>query len=591
MRFIAAIIAFVIAFGMIAFGLAQRTIFADANSVTATAAIRTDATVTVIDSKTLRALDGRQNVQISGSKKVFAAYGRTSDVMAWVGDAGYNRIGFAKSPARLTNRFVPGKTVTVPNPQGSDLWLGEYSRADSLDFTVNVPAGISLVVVSDGKQPAPSQVAIRWPLDTRTPWSGPLIVGGIVLLIIGLVLYILALNHVRRSRGPRRKSQKMPKVPRQRGYRRRSRAISATPRRRPARRRMIAAVPVVLVGALALGGCSAQSWPEFMTGGTSATPTPTPSSTTTPVAETPPAVTVPQLRDIISRISAVATKADAAKDVDLAKTRFEGAALDLRAANYAIRKVDDTYHAPDAIPSGNLSIKLPQQTSSWPRTVFTVVANPDDKTVPPTALMIEQKTPRSDYKVTYAVALEAKAEVPELAPENVGAPRLKADAKILKMAPSKVALAYGDIVDKGLASEYYKQFDETNDALIGIIGSDAPTTGRKALKAALPATAAMTFANSDGPYETITLGSYNSGAIVAAYLNETVTVTPVEAGASVNPEGAVKSLSGVTGTTKGTVAVYGDQLLFFVPSATSKGDPKISLLGFATGLVSAKEIP
>jgi hypothetical protein len=57
----------------------------------------------------------------------------------------------------------------------------------------------------------------------------------------------------------------------------------------------------------------------------------------------------------------------------------------------------------------------------------------------------------------------------------------------------------------------------------------------------------------------------------------------------VNPEGQVKSLSGVTGSTKGTVAIYGDQLLFYVPSTTS--NQKIMLLGFATGLISAKELP
>ena len=56
-----------------------------------------------------------------------------------------------------------------------------------------------------------------------------------------------------------------------------------------------------------------------------------------------------------------------------------------------------------------------------------------------------------------------------------------------------------------------------------------------------------------------------------------------------NTEGQVKTLSGVTGSTKGTVAVYGDQLLFYVPSSTST--QKISLLGFATGLTSAKELP
>jgi hypothetical protein len=346
---------------------------------------------------------------------------------------------------------------------------------------------------------------------------------------------------------------------------------------------MVAVVPVLLIGGLALSGCTSQAWPEFISGA-SASPTPTPTAQTTTNLQ-PPAVTVTQLSSIIDRIAAVATKADADKDVNLLKTRFDGAALDLRAANYAIRKVDSTQAALAPIPTGQLSIKLPQQTPTWPRTVLAVVNNPKDKTVAPMALMLLQKTPRDNYKVEYATALEARATVPQLAPADIGAPRLAPEWKGLKMEPANVALAYGDIHANGPASTSMKDFDTKNDALIGEIGLDF----RKKTEAALPTTAKMQIANSNGPYDSIALGSDNSGAIVAVYLNETITVTPTEAGASVNPEGQVKSLSGITGSTKGTVAVYGDQLLFFVPSVTSS--QKISLLGFATGLVSAKELP
>jgi hypothetical protein len=342
---------------------------------------------------------------------------------------------------------------------------------------------------------------------------------------------------------------------------------------------------VLLVGGLALSGCTADSWPAF--GPSAASATPTPSATAAAADVSPPAVTVPQLRVILSRISAVAAKADADKDVELAKTRFDGAALDLRAANYAIRKVDDTQAALAAIPAGSATVILPQlqDAGKWPRVVFTVVQNPTDKKVPPLGLMLEQKTPRSDYKVEYATALEAGVVLPKLAAKEVGAPRLDPDVKLLELAPSKIALAYGDILEKGPTSESAKYFDTSNDKLIGLIGLEY----RKSLQAALPATAKMEFANSVGPYDSISLGSNDSGAIVAVNLNETVTVTPVEAGTAVNPEGQVKSLSGVTGSTKGTVAVYSDQLLFYVPSSTSK--EKISLLGFATGLTSAKELP
>ena len=65
-------------------------------------------------------------------------------------------------------------------------------------------------------------------------------------------------------------------------------------------------------------------------------------------------------------------------------------------------------------------------------------------------------------------------------------------------------------------------------------------------------------------------------------------MTPVEAGAAVNPSGQVKALSGLAISTKGVTATYGDQLLFYVPPAGSDG--KIVLLGYSYGLVTASEV-
>src|ERR1700712_5309415 len=247
---------------MIAFGIAQRTVFAEANSVTKSATTTSEATVTLISSSTLRALPGRQDVSITGPGNVFAAYGRTADVLAWVGKTKYNRIAYDATTGKLTHKVVPGDATKVPNPAGSDLWLDEYSRGKNLDFTVNVPEGITVIVVSDGKKPAPDHISVTWPLDNRTPGAGPLIAGGILLLLVGGGLYIWAWRHLRRSRGPRRKTPKMPKVPRQRGYRR-PKAKSAAPGRRSAKRRMVAVVPLFLVALVALSGCSADLWPDF----------------------------------------------------------------------------------------------------------------------------------------------------------------------------------------------------------------------------------------------------------------------------------------------------------------------------------------
>lgn len=253
-----------------------------------------------------------------------------------------------------------------------------------------------------------------------------------------------------------------------------SKAVAPTGTRQSNSRRMVAIASGLLIGGLTLSGCSSASWPDFMTGAAAATPTP--SVTAAVVNDSPPAVTVPQLRVILARISAVAAKADADKDVELAKTRFDGPALDLRAANYAIRKVDDTQAALAAIPADGATVILPQQQKAdkWPRVVFTVVQDPTDKKVAPLGLMLEQETPRSNYKVEYATALEAGAQLPKLASKEVGAPRFDPDIKLLEMAPSKIALAYGDILEKGPTSESAKYFDISNDKLIGLIGLEKP---------------------------------------------------------------------------------------------------------------------
>ena len=587
MRFIAAIVSFIIAFMMIGYGIAQRTVLRGPDDVTASVKVDTKAPVTIIDSAALTAMPGRQKVEIGGAATVFAAYGRTEDVVAWVGKTQHNRVTFNAESTSLTSKLVTGPEQNAPNPAGSDLWLSEYSAEKSLSFTGNVPRGISLLVVSDGVAPAPSSLSVTWPLDTRTPWSGPLLAGGALLLLLGIVLYLWALIALRRSRGPRRKppkTPKMPKLPRPQSYKAvRPRAIVAAKGRRSIRR-MVAVVPVVLIGALVTSGCSSELWPNAADIG-QASATPTASATLAAAKLDPPVVSVPQAENILADVSAVATKADTDLDAALLATRFAGPALELRLANYAIRGVDATYAAPTPIPAKPLALTLPQQSHSWPRTVFTVIQDANNAEVKPVALMLTQESPRANYMVQYAVKLEARAVLPKVAPANVGAVRLQEDVPLLGMKPGELALAFGDILSAGDQSQYAAKFNLADDPLLKQIGLES----RNALKAKLPASAQMEYTNIQGAAESVALATSGSGAIVAVYLQENLVVKPVEGGASVNAEGAVKSLSKVTSTTKGTSATYGDQLLFSVPAVGS--NDKIVLLGWDTGLVAAKELP
>jgi hypothetical protein len=572
---------------MIVLGIAQKTILAGPDHVTAGVSTTSDATVTVLDGTVLNSFPRSQTVGITGPKTVFAAYGRTTDVLAWVGNASYNKLAFDPKTKKLTSTLVEGSEREVPDPKGSDLWLADYSDTRNLTFTVDVPSDISVVILSNGTDAAPSSVSVTWLLDNSTPWVGPLVVGGGVVLILGLVFLLWAVNAMRKARGPRRKQPRMPKLPRQPRYKpNKQKELEPAGRGRRAARPSIAAVPVLIAASLALGGCSTSM---VVTGGdigdavpVAASSEPTPSAVDGTTLETP-AVTVPQAKRIVGRVSTVVTKADADKDPVLLATRVDGPALLQRTANYTIRKIDTTTKEVQPIPAGPVKLILPEQRNTWPRTVFVVIQNDKDEKSPTVALILIQDDPRSQYKVHYEVTL-TKGVLPDVAPPNIGAPELRPDTKFLAVAPDDVGKAYGDILTLDTDSSSYDLFQADGDNLRVAVGLDAQNKH----KAELPSTASITFTNGIGTGQIVALATNDSGAIVALPLDEVETVQPVEAGAAINAPADFAALSGKSLSTRGLRAVYGDQLLFYIPSASSNG--KIVLLGYSQGLIAATEL-
>ena len=85
------------------------------------------------------------------------------------------------------------------------------------------------------------------------------------------------------------------------------------------------------------------------------------------------------------------------------------------------------------------------------------------------------------------------------------------------------------------------------------------------------------------------MATIGGGAIVAIQITESEAITPVEVGAAVNAPSDVAALLGKSLSTKGITANYSDQLLFYLPPASTGG--KIVLLGYTQGLISATEAP
>lgn len=232
MRFVWAVVAFVLAAGLIAAGIAQRTVFMGPSTQETSVAVEEPAPYVLMDGDVLREHPGAQTLLVRGDGDIFAAYGRTADMEAWLADASYNHVTVGKdgeldvelvdaaaagdddtsidapeaTPAPEETPADDGAAVDAGrSPVGSDLWLDSFTDTDALIADMQLPEGVSLLIAHDGTADAPDDIVVSWPLDTSTPLAGPLMAAGAAVLLVGLVLYVLGIRHQRRGRGPRRK--------------------------------------------------------------------------------------------------------------------------------------------------------------------------------------------------------------------------------------------------------------------------------------------------------------------------------------------------------------------------------------------------
>lgn len=619
MRFVWAVVAFVLAAVLIATGIAQRTIFLGPKDVTAELSVKAPQAYTLIDSAVLRAHPGEQTLVAHGDGTIFVAQARTADLQAWLSDTSFNRITLGKDGKTSVKVVEPTVEPADPratgrNPAGSDLWLDSTSDKKSLIERMQVPEGVSVLVASDGKADAPAELTLKWPLDTATPWAGPLMVAGGIFLLLGLVLYVLAIRHSRRGRGPRRKAPPplphtepidvagraeiehaeagSPDRPAESGSddEAGSKATSgdAARERRAARprRRALLLLPAVGVTAALLTGCTPDIWPQAAT-------SPTPSPTETQAVEAgqqAPAVTEAQAARILEGISATLADADKNLDVTKAETRLEGAALDARKTAYSVRKTVSDFALPATIPADKIKILVPQAYDSWPRTVLMLVEHGTDEKVAPLIMTMTQSDPWSNYKISSVAEMQAAAKLPNMAPAWLGAKLTPPDSPFLATEPAKLAAEFANVIDQGDKSEFYDTFDKTALAFAKSI-QDSRAALQKALKDAnADTTSSLTFAANAGPEKPVSMSSIDSGAIVAVTVNDSQTIKPTSADAVIkldkNP--SAKALTGVDQSATGFVSVYGVQLFFAVPAQGS--EDKITLLAASQQLQSVTEI-
>lgn len=651
MRFVWAVVAFVLAAGLIGAGIAQRTIFMGPSTQKVAVDVEEPAPFVLMDGAVLRENPGAQTLLIRGEGDIFAAYGRTADMEAWLSDADYNHVtlgddgsldvefvaasaddsaGTGETPApegTPAPEETPADGATEEpadtagrNPAGSDLWLDSFGDTDALIADLQLPEGVSVIIAHDGTQDAPEDISVSWPLDTSTPLAGPLMAAGGLVLLVGLVLYILAIRHQRRGRGPRRKGpgplpatepielSQLP--PAERSALEDSAPDDATPaegaaepegtapkggeERRtetraaaPVRRRRMLAIPALAVTALLATGCSADSWPQL------GSPSPTPSPTATVIApenQKPPAVTEAQAKRILQEVSTTLVDADAAMDIELAKTRIDGPALAARTTEYALRTAVPETPVPAAIPTDDVEVVLPEATDRWPRTVLLLSRSDGDDTVPPVLLTMTQQDPWSNYKVTNIAEMSADAVFPDVAAAWLGTSLVPDDSAFLSLPPGELAATFADVVDAGEQSPSYGLFDEISLNLAKSIQDSRQAVVQNLADNGAAATSQTAFDIVPSDAAPISMTTLGSGAIVAVSLVDTETVTPTSADAVIRfgENAQAKALTGVTESAKGVTTKYEFQLFFSVPAQGST--EQIRLLAVRQDLLSVEVI-
>jgi len=648
-RFVWAVVAFVLAAALIGAGIAQRTIFEGPDSQKTQVEIEDPAPFVLVDGDVLRTNPGAQTLIVRGSGEIFGSYGRTADMEAWLADSDYNHVTVDDDGEYVVEHITApeddgetdggedtgaegeGDAATDEpagrDPRGSDLWLDSFDAENHLTAeNMQLPEGTSMLIAYDGTKDAPDDIVVSWPLDNSKPWAGPLMVAGGVVLLVGLILYVLGIRHQRRGRGPRRKGPgplpatqpidvaALPPAERE--------AIEAADapdpesaakpvdaeiedaeivddtkgsdpktsmRTAPAvrRRRRLLVIPVLGLTAVLAAGCTADSWPQF--GESSPTPSPSP-TVIAPENQKPPAVTESQAKRILQTISDTVVEADTAMDLDLAATRLDGPALAARTTEYALRSKIADMALPAAIPTDDFEVTLPEATDRWPRTVLMLSKSTGDDTVPPVLLMMTQADPWSNYKVSNMAEMAADAVFPDVAATWLGTSLVPSDSAFLSLAPEELAPAFADVVDAGEKSQYYGQFDDLALNLAKSITDSRQAVVQGLADKGAAETSKAAFDMAPTTAEPISMTTLDSGAIVAVSLTDTETVTPTSADVVIRfgDNAQAKALTDATESAKGVETTYEFQLFFSVPAQGST--EQIRLLAVHQDLLSVKVI-
>jgi len=562
MRFVIAAVLFILSSALILLGLAERTVLAPPSQYSASVTLQQKAPYVVIPNSVLAMHPGIPKITAKNEGPAFVASGRESDVVAFVGKSPSLLVALDKNSKKLSSQLVPGYETSV-DPTNSDLWRAENSRPQSTTLVASAKQQGAALVASDGVAAAPSAIDIVWQVPIDFTVSTILIWIGLVMLLVAAVLTFLTYRRMRINRGPRRKTPKAPKPPR---YKYRSTVITPKRGRRSAR------------GFIAITSTGLTL--SLLTGCTPATSISTPSPTGSAAITDQVSLLGSQIKRIVKDVSIVVTDADASNDKRILVERFTGPALQVRDINYQLRLKNKRIAAMPTIVGTPIKFSLPAATSVWPRQLM-VVTDEDGEAALPQMLVLQQDTPRTNYKVWFTSRLMPGAKIPAVPASDIGAIPVDSGSLFLKVQPKNIPTTFGDVLNHGAASLSAPLFDLENEFYKQV--SQAQKDQAIQLN-----TANITFTHKLGDANVMSLATSDGGALVAVYQTDVYTIRPKKANSAVGVSGQEAALLGANGSTRGVQSTYGDMLFFYVPPVDDK--TKIKLIGATQGLISVRSL-